>query len=218
MFTGIIEAVGKLVALERYGVDARLRFDTGKLDMTDVRQGDSIAVSGVCLTAVALGDGSFTADVSAETLGRTTLGSIGIGAGVNLERALTPTTRLGGHFVSGHIDGIGELLSQTADGRSQRMRFRVPTELARYVAGKGSICIEGVSLTVNEVAGATFSVNVVPHTLAATTLGSMRPGQRVNVEVDMLARYLERLMLGERAAEPSGGITAAFLSEHGFKR
>lgn len=218
MFTGIIEAVGKLVALERYGVDARLRFDTGKLDMTDVRQGDSIAVSGVCLTAVALGDGSFTADVSAETLGRTTLGSIGIGAGVNLERALTPTTRLGGHFVSGHIDGIGELLSQTADGRSQRMRFRVPTELARYVAGKGSICIEGVSLTVNEVAGATFSVNVVPHTLAATTLGSMRPGQRVNVEVDMLARYLERLVLGERAAEPSGGITAAFLSEHGFKR
>lgn len=218
MFTGIIEAVGKLVALERYGVDARLRFDTGKLDMTDVRQGDSIAVSGVCLTAVALGDGSFTADVSGETLGRTTLGSIGIGAGVNLERALTPTTRLGGHFVSGHIDGIGELLSQTADGRSQRMRFRVPTELARYVAGKGSICIEGVSLTVNEVAGATFSVNVVPHTLAATTLGSMRPGQRVNVEVDMLARYLERLVLGERAAEPSGGITAAFLSEHGFKR
>lgn len=218
MFTGIIEAVGKLVALERYGVDARLRFDTGKLDMTDVRQGDSIAVSGVCLTAVALGDGSFTADVSAETLGRTTLGSIGIGAGVNLERALTPTTRLGGHLVSGHIDGIGELLSQTADGRSQRMRFRVPTELARYVAGKGSICIEGVSLTVNEVAGATFSVNVVPHTLAATTLGSMRPGQRVNVEVDMLARYLERLVLGERAAEPSGGITAAFLSEHGFKR
>lgn len=218
MFTGIIEAVGKLVALERYGVDARLRFDTGKLDITDVRQGDSIAVSGVCLTAVALGDGSFTADVSAETLGRTTLGSIGIGAGVNLERALTPTTRLGGHFVSGHIDGIGELLSQTADGRSQRMRFRVPTELARYVAGKGSICIEGVSLTVNEVAGATFSVNVVPHTLAATTLGSMRPGQRVNVEVDMLARYLERLVLGERAAEPSGGITAAFLSEHGFKR
>ena len=218
MFTGIIEAVGKLVALERYGVDARLRFDIGKLDITDVRQGDSIAVSGVCLTAVALGDGSFTADVSGETLGRTTLGSIGIGAGVNLERALTPTTRLGGHLVSGHIDGIGELLSQTADGRSQRMRFRVPTELARYVAGKGSICIEGVSLTVNEVAGATFSVNVVPHTLAATTLGSMRPGQRVNVEVDMLARYLERLVLGERAAEPSGGINAAFLSEHGFKR
>lgn len=216
MFTGIIEAVGRIAARERHGVDVRLRIETGRLDMGDVRLGDSIAVSGVCLTVIARGAHEFSADVSAETLARTTLGTLPVGAGVNLEKALTPTTRLGGHLVSGHVDGVGALESQHEEGRSRRMRFRAPPELARYIAAKGSIGVDGVSLTVNVVEGASFEVNIVPHTLAATTLGALKPGGAVNLEVDILARYLERLLLGQRAVESSAGVTDELLRRHGF--
>src|SRR3546814_640018 len=156
--------------------------------------GDSIAVDGVCLTAVEFGDDSFTADLSAETLNLTTAGDWNVGGGVNLERALTPAKPLGGHMVVGHVDGIGTLLERHEDARSTRMRFELPEALARYVARKGSVCINGVSLTVNDVEANRFGVNIIPHTLAQTTLGGLRPGQAVNLEVDLIARYLERLL------------------------
>ncbi len=216
MFTGIIQAVGEIAALESRGGDTRLRVRTGKLDLSDVGLGDSIAVNGVCLTAVDLPGDGFAADVSGETLSLTSLGHLATGDPVNLEKALTPTTRLGGHLVSGHVDGLGEVLSMRDDGRSVRYDMRAPDALARYIAPKGSICVDGVSLTVNQVNGAVFSVNIVPHTRQETTIGFYRPGRRVNIEVDLIARYLERLLLGEAAAQPDAGLTEAFLAEHGF--
>lgn len=217
MFTGIIQAVGKIAALEPKGADLRVRIATGKLDLGDVRLGDSIAVNGVCLTAVELPGDGFWADVSGETLARTTLGELRVGQAVNLEKALTPTTRLGGHLVSGHVDGIGTVVRRWEDGRSVRFRVRAPDELAKYIAQKGSICVDGISLTVNAVEGAEFELNIVPHTLQETTMGGYAAGTRVNLEVDIIARYLERLLLGEKAANPGGGgITEAFLAEHGF--
>ncbi len=215
MFTGIIQATGEVLALERRDADARLTIACGKLDMGDVALGDSIAVNGVCLTAVAFDSHSFDADVSGETLACTTLGELSPGSPVNLEKALTPTTRLGGHLVSGHVDGVGEVLRRWSDGRSARFRIRAPKELAKYIAAKGSICVDGISLTVNRVEGAEFELNIVPHTLVETTLGGFAAGQRVNLEVDIIARYLERLVLGDKAAEP-GGVTEALLAEHGF--
>jgi riboflavin synthase len=188
---------------------------TGKLDLADVTAGDSIAVSGVCLTAVALPGDGFWADVSGETLARTTLGEVKTGAAVNLEKALTPTTRLGGHLVSGHVDGVGTVLTRHDDGRSVRLRVQAPAQLARYIAEKGSVTVDGVSLTVNGVTGATFDLNIVPHTLSETTIGECSPGRRVNLEVDLIARYLERLLLGERAAE-AGGVTLDLLVRRGF--
>ena len=175
MFTGIIQAVGKIAALEQKGGDARVRVDTGDLDLADVKLGDSIAVGGVCLTAVALSPTGFAADVSGETLARTTLGALRTGDAVNLEKALLPTTRLGGHLVSGHVDGVGKVHDRQQDARSVRFRIAAPRELAKYIAAKGSICVDGVSLTVNAVHGAEFEVNLVPHTLAATTLGELAP-------------------------------------------
>ncbi len=216
MFTGIIEAVGEVAALEARGGDLRLRIRTGKLDLADVALGDSIAVSGVCLTAVALPGDGFWADVSAETLACTVLGDLSPGDRVNLEKALTPSTRLGGHLVSGHVDGIGTLVARQPAARSERLCIEAPAELARYIAAKGSICVDGVSLTVNAVDGARFELNIVPHTLAETTLADYRPGRRVNLEVDLIARYLERLLLGERAATPGQGISRALLAEYGF--
>ena len=216
MFTGIVEAVGKIVAKEPYGVDMRLRIATDKLDLGGAELGDSLAVSGVCLTAVALPGDGFWADVSGETLQRTVLGALRLGDAVNLERALTPTTRLGGHLVSGHVDGVGEVVDFRQAGRSWRLRIQAPASLARYIAEKGSICIDGVSLTVNTVAGALFELNIVPHTLQETTLAEYRVGRRVNLEVDVIARYLERLLLGERAAEPGAGLSEAVLRERGF--
>ena len=218
MFTGIIQAIGKIAAIETTGGDARIRIGCGKLDMSGVHDGDSIAVSGVCLTATTHSTAGFTADVSGETLSRTTLGSLGVGAEVNLEKALTLATPLGGHLVSGHVDGVGSVVSRRESGRSIQFRFRTPDALARYVAGKGSICVDGVSLTVNVVDGAEFEVNIVPHTLAETTLGKLEAGSPVNLEVDVLARYLERLMLGEHAAEGGSSITREFLIRHGFIR
>ena len=216
MFTGIITAVGTIAALQPRGGDMRLRIATGKLDLSDVQLGDSIAVSGVCLTAIELPGDGFWADASRETLELTILGEIAPGMQVNLEKALTPTTRLGGHLVSGHVDGIGTVSEWRPDGRSWRLRVQAPDALARYIAAKGSICVDGVSLTVNRVDGAAFELNIVPHTLAETTLVNFQVGRRVNLEVDLIARYLERLLLGDRAARPGGDLTEALLREHGF--
>ena len=219
MFTGIIQAIGTIAALEPKGEDVRLHVQTGKLDLGDVQLGDSIAVNGVCLTAVELPGDGFWADVSAETLARTTFKQIKTGLAVNLEKALTPNTRLGGHLVSGHVDGIGEVTQRYNDGRSIRFHIKAPAELAKYIAEKGSICVDGISLTVNSVAGAEFTLNIVPHTLQETTMGDMKTGDSVNLEVDIIARYLERLLLGDKAAEPDAkGISQELLAEHGFMK
>jgi riboflavin synthase len=218
MFTGIIQAVGTIASMENRGGDLRLGINTGKLPLDDVQLGDSIAVSGVCLTAVSLSPSGFVADVSGETLGLTTLGRLAVNDRVNLEKALTLATRLGGHLVSGHVDGIGEVIDRSADARSVRFTLRAPDALARYIAMKGSICVDGISLTVNAVDGATFELNIVPHTLAETTMQDFQPGTRVNLEVDLVARYLERLLLGDAAAKPGNnpGITRELLEKCGF--
>ncbi|WP_445370636.1 riboflavin synthase [Methylomonas sp. HW2-6] len=216
MFTGIVLAVGQIAAVQPRGGDCRLSIETGKLSLQDCALGDSIAVNGVCLTAVELAEHRFSADVSNETLSRTTLSQAKPGMPVNLELALTPSSRLGGHIVSGHVDGIGQILEKRADGRSWRFKFKAPDPLAKYIAEKGSICIDGISLTVNSVDGATFAVNIVPHTLQETTLGQAEVGHRVNLEVDLLARYLERLMQGDAAARGRGTITEALLHDAGF--
>jgi riboflavin synthase len=218
MFTGIISAIGKIASIEHKGGDYRLTINTGKLPLADVQVGDSIAVNGVCLTAVELGKQQFSADVSNETLSRTILKNAVVGSPVNLELALTPTTRMGGHIVSGHVDGIGELVELKPDARSWRLSFKAPDELAKYIAEKGSITINGISLTVNAVNGGLFSVNIVPHTLKETTLADIKVGNQVNLEVDLLARYLERLLQGDAAATPKATITEAFLQDNGFLR
>jgi riboflavin synthase len=193
MFTGIVQAVGRIAVRETRGSDARLVIDAGALDLADVGLGDSIAVAGVCLTVVAIDGARWTADVSAETLALTTLGALAVGDGVNLEKALRLADRLGGHLVSGHVDGVGHVVAVEDDGGSQRWTFRVPAPLARYIAAKGSICVDGVSLTVNSVAPDAFGITLIPHTLAVTTFGARTKGDPVNLEVDLVARYLERL-------------------------
>lgn len=219
MFTGIIQSVGEVRRLEPRGGDVRLTIGTGRLSLKTAALGDSIAVNGVCLTAVSLAADAFAADVSRETLALTTLGGLTPGSPVNLEPALTLATPLGGHLVSGHVDGVGRVLERTEDARSWRLRIEAPAELARYIAHKGSICVDGVSLTVNAVDGACFELNIVPHTLDQTIIARYQAGTRVNLEVDLIARYLERLLLGERAAVPqAGGLTREFLAEHGFAR
>ena len=218
MFTGIIQAVGTIDQLQSKGGDMALTVNTGKLDLTDVQLGDSIAVNGVCLTAVKLGSNYFTADVSLETLSLTSLGLLTQGSPVNLEKALTLQTRLGGHMVSGHVDGLGEVISRHPDGRSERFRIKAPDDLSRYIAAKGSITIDGVSLTVNHVDGAYFEINIVPHTIQETIIGSYQPGSKVNLEVDVIARYLERLMQGGaiQSETDESTITEAFLAQNGF--
>lgn len=195
MFTGLVEAVGHIEETEARGGDVRLRIAFGSLAAHDLQLGESIAVSGVCLTVVAFDSSGFSADVSIETLSLTTLGTLAVGAAVNLERALLPTTRLGGHLVAGHVDAVGHVDSIVADARSQRWRFTVPTSLARYIAVKGSICVDGTSLTVNAVGESSFDVNLIPHTITNTTFAALRTGAPVNIEVDLLARYVERLAL-----------------------
>lgn len=218
MFTGIIQAIGGVQALERRGGDLRLRIDTGGLDLSDVALGDSIAVNGVCLTVVKLPGNGFAADVSNETLALTSLGQLKPGSRVNLEKALTLQTRLGGHLVSGHVDGLGEVIERRDDARSVRFRIRAPGELARYIAHKGSITVDGTSLTVNAVEGDTFDLNIVPHTLQETIMSEYQPGRRVNLEVDLVARYLERLLLGDAAARVgSGGVDLQMLAKAGFR-
>ena len=217
MFTGIIQAIGTIAALEPKGQDVRVWVQTGKLDLSDVQLGDSIAVNGVCLTAVELTGDGFWADVSGETLSRTTFAALQKGSQANLEKALTPTTRLGGHLVSGHVDGIGEIISRKTEGRSERFVIRAPNALAKYIAEKGSICVDGISLTVNGVRGTEFELNIVPHTLVETTMSEFKTGTQVNLEVDIIARYLERLLLGDKAADKQGGgINLDKLQEYGF--
>jgi riboflavin synthase len=221
MFTGIIEAVGEIVAAEPKGGDLRLRIKSNGLDLGDVQLGDSIATNGVCLTVVDLPGDGYWADVSVETMDFTTVSKWQVGNKVNLEKALTPQTRLGGHMVSGHVDGVGEVVSRSPDGRSERFRLRAPAELAKYIAHKGSITIDGTSLTVNAVDGAEFELNIVPHTIEKTVIGTYKAGSRVNLEVDVIARYLERLLLGDKAADSSAGdsgISLEFLAENGFHR
>ncbi|HTR00523.1 MAG TPA: riboflavin synthase [Candidatus Acidoferrum sp.] len=196
MFTGIVAATGILDRIQSVGGDVRLQVRCEAIDFGGVQLGDSIAVSGVCLTAVELHPHGFAADVSRETLAVTTAQQWRAGDQVNLELALQPQSRLGGHIVSGHVDGIGELLRRYADGRSERLDFRVPKALAKYIAHKGSVCIDGVSLTVNAVNGSEFGVNIIPHTAERTTLHAFKPGRKVNIEVDVIARYLERLLSG----------------------
>lgn len=200
MFTGIVEALGRIEKVEAVGGDVRLTIATDGPYLDGVNLGDSIASNGVCLTAVALPGKAFIADVSVETLDATTARSWGAGTPLNLERALTPHKPLGGHMMSGHVDGVGFLVEKQVDARSWRLTFEAPAAIARYIARKGSIAIDGVSLTVNAVAGARFEVNIVPHTWENTTLGALVPGSRVNLEVDLIARYLERLLQAREEA------------------
>jgi riboflavin synthase len=194
MFTGIVQDVGRVVSQEARGGDVRMVITFDRLDPSGIHIGDSICVQGCCLTAVELHDRSFAADVSRETLSLTTLGALAPGSPVNLEPSLRAGDPLGGHLVSGHVDGAGQVTTVGADARSTRIEITVPPALARYIARKGSVAIDGVSLTVNEVQGATFGINLIPHTQAVTTLGALRTGTRVNVEVDQIARYVERLI------------------------
>lgn len=198
MFTGIVAAVGRIAGMKPAAGGARVEIDSGALALDDVAIGESIAVNGVCLTVVSRGERTFTADVSGETLACT----VGFAAGqtVNLEKALRLADRLGGHLVSGHVDGVGEIVAVAPAGENRIVTIAVPPGLARYVARKGSIAIDGVSLTVNDVDGPRFSVNLIPHTLEATTLHALTAGARVNLEVDMLARYVERMLQSDRSA------------------
>ncbi len=193
MFTGIVAAIGRIEKREARGGDVRLTINAGSLDLTDVAIGDSIAVAGVCLTVVERDGSRFAADVSTETLARSTLGQLREGQGVNLEKSLRLSDRLGGHLVAGHVDGVGDVLAISDDGRAQRWRFRLPREFARYVAEKGSIAIDGVSLTVNAAGDDEFEVALIPHTIAVTTFAERRVGDPVNLEIDLIARYVERL-------------------------
>lgn len=195
MFTGIVQDVGRILALEAVGGDTRLTVGVDRLDLSRCAIGDSIAVAGVCLTAIALESRAFSADVSRETLALTTIGDWHAGRRVNLEPALRAGDALGGHLVSGHIDGVGEVRTRVEEARSQRVRIRVPAALARYFARKGSIALDGVSLTVNAVEQQELEVNLVPHTLVVTTLAELGVGDRVNLEVDLIARYVERLVV-----------------------
>lgn len=219
MFTGIIQAVGEIAAMDYHQGDLRLRVLTRKLDLDDVALGDSIANNGVCLTVTELSGDGFWADVSVETLNFSTLGSLCVGDGINLEKAVAANARLGGHIVSGHIDGVGEIVARADDARSVRFTLKAPDNLAKYIAKKGSICVDGTSLTINAVSGADFDINVIPQTLQETVFGTYKLGSKVNIEVDVIARYLERLLLGEKAAEPSvKEISIDFLREYGFAR
>jgi riboflavin synthase len=215
MFTGIIQAIGSIQAIQQKGGDVRLTLDANGLVLNDSDLGDSIAVNGVCLTAVEYTDNGFSADVSRETLNLTSLGFLKQGSRVNLEKALTLNTALGGHIVSGHVDGLGTLVSERNDGRSIRYEFTVPQNLAHYIAEKGSITIDGTSLTVNHVDNNRFGVNIVPHTLDNTVFQFYEINTQVNIEVDIIARYLERLLTGQ-SSEQSDNQLLAKLAESGF--
>lgn len=220
MFTGIIEAVGTIISARQTAGDVRLQIHAGLLDMADVKLGDSIATSGICLTVIDFGTDWYAADVSLETISRTTLTHWKAGQRVNLEKALLPTTRLGGHLVSGHVDGVGEIVVARQDARSLYFEVQAPNTLAKYLAEKGSITVDGISLTINHLNGARLSLNLVPHSAAQTTISAWKVGTQVNLEVDVLARYLERLLLGDKAAQATAksSIDMSFLAENGFLR
>ncbi|HSH44164.1 MAG TPA: riboflavin synthase [Arenicellales bacterium] len=216
MFTGIVQQLGTLVSREAAGGDARLVVEVPAMTVDSARIGDSVAVNGVCLTVAGIDEGRLQFDVSAETLSRTRLGELPQGCSLNLEPALSASDPVGGHFVTGHVDGIGEVLSVDPDGRSRRMKIEAPDRLARYIAVKGCITVDGVSLTVNEVSDNRFDVNIVPHTWSATNMKDYVPGTRVNLEVDLIARYLERLLADREGAPSEPDITADYLSRQGF--
>ncbi|MDK1682268.1 riboflavin synthase [Acinetobacter terrestris] len=217
MFTGIIESLGKVESLQSVGGDVRLRIGTS-LDMSDVHLGDSIATNGICLTVIEWGENWYAADVSRESLNRTTLGSWKVGQRVNVEKAMLPTTRFGGHIVSGHVDAVGEITVVREDARSIYYEVTAPAEIAKYLAEKGSVTVDGISLTINHLRGNIISLNLIPHTAERTNIGTWKTGAKVNLEVDVLARYIERLMLGDKAAEvkEQSKLSMAFLAENGF--
>jgi riboflavin synthase len=218
MFTGIIEATGAINKLEKVDLEWRLHIDAGNLSLEDTSIGDSIAVNGCCLTVTSLSTKHFSADVSNETMSCTSLGNLKTGARVNLEKAMLASSRFGGHIVSGHVDCVGILISSTADGQSVKLEFDAPVGISKYIADKGSICIDGTSLTVNTVNKNKFSINIIPHTQQETIIGNYVVGQVVNLEVDLVARYLERLMAGNHEQHDSTKtISSSFLEEHGFK-
>lgn len=222
MFTGIIEAIGEIADVRMIGGDMRLYVRTGALDLNDVRLGDSIATNGVCLTAVELPGDGFIADVSLETLAHTRFESLQIGEAVNLEKAMRADTRFGGHIVTGHVDALGTVLERSEDARSVRLKVRMPAAIQRYVAAKGSITVDGVSLTVNALDGDSLELNIVPHTAQETIIDSYTAGRQVHLEVDIIARYLERLMVAAQSDDGShgetGGVTLALLAQNGFMR
>lgn len=218
MFTGIIEAVGQIGKLERHGPDIRLTVNTGKLDLSDVKLGDSIATNGVCLTVVSKLANGFVADVSGETVRLTGFAHYHAGQAVNLEKAMQPQSRFGGHIVSGHVDGVAKVVGISPLGKATEYWLAVPSELSRYIAYKGSITVDGVSLTVNAVEGDRFKLTIVPHTASETIMPGYQVGSMVNIEVDVLARYLERLLqAGQALGMPqSGGVTMDLLASSGF--
>lgn len=216
MFTGIIEATGHIAAIKRSGQDAQLTIQSDTLDFSDVKLGDSIASNGVCLTVTSLGSKSFTADVSGETLSRTLFDSYQTGQRINLEKALLPTTRLGGHLVSGHVDGIAIVSKVEKTGQSWQIYLQSPEELGRYIAEKGSVTIDGISLTVNELTANGFRLTIVPHTARETTIQALQAGSKVHLEVDLLARYIERLLQGKQATAPASHVTMNLLQQSGF--
>jgi riboflavin synthase len=211
MFTGIIAALGKIQTIDAKGGDVRLDVAMEQLDLSDVILGDSIAINGVCLTVVQIAGDTLSFDVSRETLERSSLGTLKNGSEVNLEKALAVGDRLGGHFVSGHVDGLGDCILREASARSIKFRFTVPAGLERYIAEKGAICVDGTSLTVNNAMDNWFEVNIIPHTLEETIIKTYQIGSKVNLEVDLIARYLERLLPQEQT-----GITHETLLKHGF--
>ncbi|EKO3392070.1 riboflavin synthase [Vibrio fluvialis] len=216
MFTGIVEAVGTLTAITPKGEDITISVDAGKLDMGDVKLGDSIATNGVCLTVVEFNSHSYSADLSLETLKKSGFADYKVGDKVNLEKAMLPTTRFGGHIVSGHVDGVGEIVERNPVGRALELWVAMPAELSKYVAEKGSITVDGISLTVNDLRKNAFKLTIVPHTTQETTIDHFQVGRKVNLEVDVLARYLERLLNGGRDEQPESRITMEFLQQNGF--
>ncbi|EKO3905866.1 riboflavin synthase [Vibrio fluvialis] len=216
MFTGIVEAVGTLTAITPKGEDITISVDAGKLDMGDVKLGDSIATNGVCLTVVEFNSHSYSADLSLETLKKSGFANYKVGDKVNLEKAMLPTTRFGGHIVSGHVDGVGEIVERNPVGRAIEFWVAMPAELSKYVAEKGSITVDGISLTVNDLRKNAFKLTIVPHTTQETTIDHFQVGRKVNLEVDVLARYLERLLNGGRDEQPESRITMEFLQQNGF--
>lgn len=217
MFTGIIESLGKVESIQNVGGDVRLRIQTD-LDMSDVHLGDSIATNGICLTVIDFGSNWYAADVSRESLNRTTLEHWKAGQPVNVEKAMLPTTRFGGHIVSGHVDAVGEITVVRSDARSIYFEVTAPAEIARYLAEKGSVTVDGISLTINHLRGNVLSLNLIPHTAHRTNIGTWKPGTKVNLEVDVLARYIERLLMGDKAAETTqqSKISMDFLAQNGF--
>lgn len=217
MFTGIIESIGKVESLQRIGGDIRVRIQT-PLDLSDVNLGDSIATNGICLTVVEWGTHWYAADVSLESLSRTSMGQWTVGQVVNVEKAMLPTTRFGGHIVSGHVDTVGTISVLRKDARSIYFEVTAPKNIAKYLAEKGSVTIDGISLTINHLRGHVLSLNVIPHSAERTNVSTWKVGTSVNIEVDVLARYIERLLLGDRAVEPEpqSKLSMEFLAENGF--